>query len=76
MDYIVDGVLATDVVVSFNVPYYINGVSVGNARVKSNNTISVVFVNTTISNVNIPTGIYSLVLGRLSDGYLLPTVSF
>jgi hypothetical protein len=74
--YNVPGVLATDVAVSITMPSFANGISVGNIRVSAADTVNVVFVNPSNTARTIPNGIYALIIGRLSDGYLLPTVSF
>ena len=74
-DFPVPGVLATDVVISVSMPYYVNAFSIGNARVKANNIVSITFVSGGGAQTP-PVGTYTLILGRLSDGYSLPTVSF
>jgi hypothetical protein len=75
-DFYVPGVLASDVVISLSPPSGTNGIFIGNVRVKSNNIISVIFVNSTATSATPASGNYTMTLGRLSDSSTLPIVLF
>jgi hypothetical protein len=75
VDYTVPGVLANDIAISLSLPSFSPGIGVGNIRVKSAGVVSVTFGNADIAQ-QLPGGVYTLVLGRLSNASLLPTVAF
>jgi hypothetical protein len=72
----VPGVLATDIAIKMLIPIANYGIAVTDVRVSGNNQITITAVNCQPGSyfLTISTGI--LILGRPSDGYLLPTVSF
>jgi hypothetical protein len=76
LDFTIPGVLANDVAISVSMPYAYQGLGIGNVRVKGNNVVSVVFYNVLTSTVALPNYPYVFFLGRVSNGELLPTVSF
>lgn len=63
-DITIAGVKVGDIVVAVNKPSHTTGVTVGNARVKAANTVSVQFVNPTAGSVDAASETWTFVIGR------------
>lgn len=63
-DITIPGVKVNDIVVSVNKPSSTAGLTIGNARVKAANTVSVQFVNPTAGAVDAASETWIIVIGR------------
>lgn len=63
-DITVTGVLAGDIVITVNKPSHTTGVTIGAARVKANDTVSIQWVNPTAGAVNPASEAYTIVIAR------------
>ncbi len=63
-DVTVNGVKAGDIVLSVNKPSLSAGLGVANARVKSDNTVSLTFMNATAAAIDPAAETYTIVLAR------------
>lgn len=63
-DITVPGVNVGDIVIAINKPTLTTGVTIGNARVKSANTVAVQWVNPTAGSVDPASETYTIVIAR------------
>jgi hypothetical protein len=69
-DFTVPGVLASDIILTFNMTTATAGLGVAGYRVKAANTISVTFVNPTAGAINAAAGNFRLLIARLDSDYV------
>lgn len=73
-DITVPGVQVGDIVIAVNKPTHNTGVTLGNARVKAADTVSVQWVNPTAGSVNPGSESYTIVIARPETPGALPAI--